>query len=104
MKKPAMIEDDALTCVECGKQFEWPPERAEAFAFLGFGPPRRCVPCRHPPTVARAAAPAPSTGRRPLSPEHRARIAAALRGRRLADTTKAKLREAGLRRVHGEHR
>jgi hypothetical protein len=35
-----------LTCVDCGKEFAFPPQEQKFFEEKGFCPPIRCRPCR----------------------------------------------------------
>jgi Probable zinc-ribbon domain len=35
-----------LNCLDCGKDFPFPPGEQESFTRLGFPPPIRCKPCR----------------------------------------------------------
>jgi hypothetical protein len=35
-----------LICVDCGKEFAFPPKEAKFFQAKGFPDPRRCRPCR----------------------------------------------------------
>ena len=47
-------QDQARTCVDCGRQFVWTADDQEYFHRQGFTtPPKRCRECRHAKKAAR---------------------------------------------------
>jgi hypothetical protein len=42
----AAMEAQFLVCIQCGQEFEFPPEEQARYAERGFDQPRRCPSCR----------------------------------------------------------